>query len=95
LKDFAFELQVPADAAFRSIAADAAGQYAESVGLVNGDAKALAVSLQETVDLAAGAADESPVCVAVSCSDDHLDVTISAGGESSTVSRTLAAKKGT
>ena len=46
LKDLAFELQVPADPAFRPIAAEAAGKYGESVGLGGDEARALEVSLQ-------------------------------------------------
>ena len=89
LKDLAFELQVPADPAFRPIAAEAAGKYGESVGLGGDEAGALEVSLQETVDLAAGTAEGTPISVEVRRAGDRLEVTISGGGEPSTLSRAL------
>jgi hypothetical protein len=46
LKDLAFELSVPADPAFRPLAADAAGKYGETLGLSHEEAASLTVSVQ-------------------------------------------------
>ena len=89
MKDLAFELQVPADPAFRPIAAEAAGKYGESVGLAGDQARSLEVSLQETVDLAVGAGGGALVSLEVHREGDRLDVTVSGGAGASTVSRTL------
>lgn len=89
MKDLAFELQVPADPAFRPIAAEAAGKYGESVGLAGDEARSLEVSLQETVDLAIGAGGGAPVSLEVHREGDRLDVTVSGGARASTISRTL------
>lgn len=91
MKDLVFELLVPADPAFGPIAAEAAGKYGETVGLAGDEARALEVSLQETVDRAVSAGGGTPVSLEVHRAGDTLDVTITGGGRSSTLSRTLAA----
>jgi len=93
LKDLAFTLSVPADPAFRPLAADAAGKYAETLGCTAQEAAALAASAGEAVDLAAGAG--SDVSLDVRRDGDHLELTVSGGGRSSTLSRTLTATKST
>lgn len=94
MKELAFKLSVPSDPAFRPLAADAAGKYGETLGLSEPEAAALSASTREAVDLAAGAG-TSDVSIAVSREGDHLELTVSGGGRSSTLSRTLAATKST
>lgn len=93
MKDLAFALSVPADPAFRPLAADAAGKYGETLGLPAQEAAALTASAQEAADLAAGAGGGGDVSLEVRREGDQLEVTISGGGESSTLSRNLAAAK--
>lgn len=92
LKDLAFALSVPSDPAFRPLAAEAAGKYGETLGLPAGEARALAASAQEAVDLAAGAGG-GDVSIEVHRDGDQLEVTITGGDESSTLSRSLAGVK--
>ena len=93
MKDLAFELSVPADPAFRSLVAEAAGKYGETLGLGPQDAGALSVSAQEAADLAAGAAPDGVVSIDVRRAGDSLAITVSGGGQSSTLSRSLAGAK--
>lgn len=95
LKDLAFALSVPSDPAFRPLAAEAAGKYGETLGLPAEEAGALAASAQEAVDLAAGAGGGGDVSIEVHREGDRLEVTVSGGDESSTLSRSLAAAKNT
>lgn len=94
LKDLAFALSVPSDPAFRLLAADAAGRYGETLGLPVEEAGALAASAREAVDLAAGASG-GDVSVEVHRDGDQLDVTVTGGDESATLSRSLAGVKST
>ena len=93
LKDLAFALSVPADPAFRPLAAEAAGKYGETLGLASGEAGALAASSREAVDLAAGAAGGGDISIEVHRDGDQLEVTVTGGDESSTLSRSLAGVK--
>lgn len=86
---------MPSDPAFRPLASDAAGKYGETLGLPEPEAGALVVSTREAVDLAAGAGAGSDVTVAVCRAGNQLELTVSGGGESSTLSRSLAAAKST
>jgi hypothetical protein len=95
LKDLSFELSVPSDPAFRPLASEAAGKYGETLGLPEQEASALTVSAREAVELAAGAGGGADVTVAVCREGDQLELTVSGGGESSTLSRSLAAAKST
>lgn len=94
LKDLAFALSVPSDPAFRPLAAEAAGKYGETLGLPAQEAGALAASAQEAVDLAA-AAGGADVSVEVHRAGDQLEVTVTGGDESSTLSRSLSGVKST
>ena len=94
MKDLAFSLSVPADPAFRPLAADAAGKYGETLGLSEQEARALTVSVQEGIDLAAGTG-AGDVSIDVHRAGDQLELTMSGGGQSSTLSRSLAAAKST
>jgi hypothetical protein len=94
LKDLAFSLSVPADPAFRPLAADAAGKYGETLGLPEQEARALAASAQEAVDLAAGTG-AGDVSIEVQRVGDQLELTVAGNGRSSTLSRSLAAAKST
>lgn len=89
MKDLAFELSVPADPAFRPIAALAAGKYGESLGMPDHDARALETSLQEVVDLAAGAGGDDAIHLDMARDGQQLEMTITAGGATSTLSREL------
>ncbi|MDQ3169447.1 MAG: hypothetical protein M3Q55_04810 [Acidobacteriota bacterium] len=93
MKDLAFELSVPADPAFRPLAAEAAGKYGETLGLPAQEAAALTVSVQEAADLAAGAAGGGAVSVGVRRDGDSLELTVTGGGKSTTLSRSLAGAK--
>ena len=93
MKDLAFELSVPADPAFRSIAAEAAGMYGESLGLPVPDAGALTASAREAVDAAAAASPGGTISVGVSRTGDNLELTVTGGGGSATLSRSLAGAK--
>lgn len=95
LKDLAFALSVPADPAFRPLASEVAGKYGESLGLPEQEARALTVSAREAVDLAAGTSDSDEVSIEVHRDGDQLALTVSGGGESSTMTRSLAAAKST
>lgn len=95
LKDLAFALSVPSDPAFRPLAAEAAGKYGETLGLPAEEAGALAASAQEAVDLAAGAGGGDEVSIEVHRDGDRLEITVSGGTESSTLSRSLAGAKST
>jgi len=81
---------VPADPAFRPIAALAAGKYGESLGLSDHAARALETSLQEAVDLAAGAGGGGEIRVGIERQGDRLEMTVSADGASTRVTRSLA-----
>jgi anti-sigma regulatory factor (Ser/Thr protein kinase) len=93
LKDLAFALSVPSDPAFRPLAAEAAGKYGETLGLPAQEAGALTASAQEAVDLAAGAGGSGDVSIEVHRDGDQLEVTITGGDESSTLTRSLAGVK--
>ncbi len=93
MKDLAFELSVPADPAFRPLAAQAAGKYGETLGLPAQDAAALTASVQDAVDLAAGAAGGGAIGVDVRRVGDSLEFAVTGGGKSSTLSRSLAGAK--
>ena len=93
LKDLAFELSVPADPAFRPIAAEAAGKYGESLGLPEPEAGALTVSTREAVDVAAAASPGGTISIGVSREGDSLELTVTGGGRSATLSRSLAGAK--
>ena len=93
MKDLAFELSVPADPAFRPLAAEAAGKYGESLGLPAQEAAALTASAQDAVDLAAAAAGGGGVGIDVRRAGDSLELTVTGGGKSSTLSRSLAGAK--
>lgn len=95
MKDLAFTLSVPADPAFRPLAADAAGKYGETLGLTEQEAGALATSAREAIDLAAGAGAGGDVTVDVTREGDHLEFSISGAGRSSTLTRSLTAAKST
>jgi hypothetical protein len=95
LKDLAFELSVPADPAFRPLAAEAAGKYGETLGLPAQEAAALTASAQEAVDLAAGASGGGAIGLDVRLAGDSLELTVTGGGKSSTLSRSLAGTKST
>lgn len=95
LKDLAFALSVPADPAFRPLASEVAGTYGESLGLSGQEAAVLTASAREAVDLAAGTGDGTDVSIEVYREGDQLELTISGGGESSTLSRSLTAAKST
>lgn len=94
MKDLAFELSVPSEPAFRPLAADAAGKYGETLGLPGQEAAALTASTSEAVDLAAGTGGDA-VSVRVERDGDHLALTVTGTGRSSTLSRSLAAAKST
>lgn len=85
---------MPADPAFRPIAAEAAGKYGESLGLPGPAAGALAASAQEAVDQAVGAAGGGTISIGVSREGDSLELTVTGGGRSATLSRSLAGAKG-
>lgn len=91
----AFALSVPADPAFRPLAAEAAGKYGETLGMPAQEAGALTQSAQEAVDLAAGAGGGDDVSVEVRRTGDRIELTVTGGGQSSTLSRSLAAAKST
>lgn len=91
MKDLAFELRVPADPAFRPLAASAAGTYGASVGMTEPDARALEASLQEPVDRAAGADGDTVVQVRVCRVNGELEITVAGEGDPTTVSRPLPA----
>jgi hypothetical protein len=93
LKDLAFELSVPADPAFRLIAAEAAGKYGESLGLPEPEAGALTASAREAVEQAAGASRDGMVRIDVTRAGDSLELTVTGGGRSATLSRSLAGAK--
>lgn len=95
MKDLAFALSVPADPAFRPLAAEAAGRYGETLGLPAQEAGALTRSAQEAVDLAAGAGGGQDVSLEVRRAGDQLEVTVTGGGQSSTLSRSLTTAKST
>lgn len=95
LKDLAFALSVPADPAFRPLASEVAGKYGESLGLSEQEAQALTASAREAVDLAAGTGEGTDVKVEMHREGDQLELTVSGGGESSTLSRSLTAAKST
>lgn len=84
---------MPADPAFRPIAAEAAGKYGESLGLPEREAGALVASAQEAVDHAAVASAGGTVSIGVSRSGDSLELTVTGGGRSATLSRSLAGAK--
>lgn len=89
MKDLAFELQVPADPAFRPIAAEAAGKYGETLGLAADQTRALEASLQEAVDMAVDAGSDASVSLGVEREGDRLELTVSSGDSSSTITRQL------
>ena len=93
LKALAFELSVPADPAFRSIAAEAAGMYGGSLGLPGPEAGALTASAREAVDAAAAASPGGTVSIGVTRAGDSLELTVTGGGRSATLSRSLAGAK--
>ena len=95
MKYLAFALSVPADPAFRPLASEAAGKYGESLGLPEQEARALTASAREAVDLAAGTGEGPEVSLVVHRQGDQLELTVSAGGESSTLSRSLAGANST
>ena len=94
MKDLAFSLSVPTDPAFRPLASDAAGKYGETLGLSEQEARALTASIQEAVDLGAGTG-ATDVSIDVHRTGDQLELTVTGGGRSSTLSRSLAAAKST
>ncbi|MDQ3070343.1 MAG: hypothetical protein M3R55_11525 [Acidobacteriota bacterium] len=94
MKDLSFELSVPADPAFRSLVAAAAGKYGESLGMPGAEARAFEASLQEAVDLSA-ASGSGEVHLTVERDSGQLEVTIAAGGTSTTVARSLAGARTT
>ena len=85
---------MPTDPAFRPLASEAAGKYGETLGLPEQEARALAASAQEAVDLAAGTG-AGDVSIDVQREGDQLEITVSGGGKSTTLSRSLAAAKST
>ena len=93
MKDLAFELSVPADPAFRPLVAEAAGKYGETLGLGPQEAGALSVSAREAADLAAAADADGVVSIGVRRTRESLEITVSGGGQSSTLSRSLAGAK--
>lgn len=93
MKDLAFELSVPADPAFRPIAAEAAGKYGASLGLPEPEAGALTASAREAIDQAAAASGDGTVRIGVSRAGDSLELTVTGGGRSATLSRSLAGAK--
>ncbi|MEX2269902.1 MAG: hypothetical protein WD690_00430 [Vicinamibacterales bacterium] len=95
MKHLAFALSVPADPLFRPLASEVAGKYGESLGLSEQEARALTDSAREAVDLAAGTGEGTEVSVAVHREGDQLELTVSGGGESSTMSRSLAGANST
>lgn len=95
MKDLAFALTVPADPAFRPLASEVAGKYGESLGLSEPEAGALTASAREAVDLAAGTGEGTDVGIEVHREGDQLQLTVSGGGESFTLSRSLTAAKST
>ena len=84
---------MPADPTFRPLAAAAAGKYGETLGLPPQEAGALAVSAQEAADLAAAAAAGGTVQIVVVLAGDTLELTVTGGTQSSTLSRSLAGAK--
>lgn len=87
---------MPADPAFRAIAAEAAGKYGESLGLPVPEAGALTASAREAVNdaaRAAGAGGDARVSIGVSRAGDSLELTVTGGGRSATLSRSLAGAK--
>jgi hypothetical protein len=95
LKDLAFALAVPADPAFRPLVSEVAGKYGESLGLPEPEARALAASAGEAVDLAAGTGPGAEITIEVHREGDQLELTVSGGGTSSTMSRSLAGANST
>lgn len=83
-----FSLSVPADDRFRPLAAATAAKYAECLGLPEDEASAVESAVRQEADrlAAAGASDLS---IAVATANGSLEVTISADGQSATVSRRL------
>lgn len=86
---------MPADPAFRLIAAEAAGKYGESLGLPEHEAGALTASAHQAVNDAARAAagGDGTVSIGVSRAGDSLELTVTGGGRSATLSRSLAGAK--
>lgn len=80
---------MPADPAFRPLAAEAAAKYGATLGLPLDEAGALAVSVQEAADRAAGAA-AGTVQIVVVRAGATLELTVTGGTQSSTLSRSLA-----
>ena len=93
LKELAFALSVPADPAFRPLASEVAGKYGESLGLPPEEAQAFTASAREAVDLAAGTGEGPNVSVEMHRESGQLVLTVSGGGEPTTLSRSLAAAK--
>lgn len=81
---------MPADPAFRGMGPQAAGKYGETLGLAEPEARALEASLQEAVDLAAGADAGGQIDLSITRSGQQLEMAITAGGTTTTLSRGLA-----
>lgn len=84
---------MPADPAFRPIAAEAAGKYGEALGLPGPEAGALTASTREAVDAAARDSAGGTISVGVSRAGDSLELTVTGGGRSATLSRSLTGAK--
>ena len=95
MKDLAFALSVPADPAFRPLASEVAGKYGESLGLSADEGQAFTASAREAVDLASGTGAGPNVEVEMRRQGDQLLLTVTGGGEPTTLSRSLAAAKST
>ena len=94
LKELVFSVSVPVDPAFRALAADTAGKYAETLGLSPHEAVALTASAQDAVDRAARAG-ATDVAIEVHRGGDQLELTVTGAGESTTLLRTVPAARST
>jgi hypothetical protein len=87
-----FRLQLPAEAAFRPLAADAAGRFAEVLGGSPTETAAFSAAVDDALAALGSGAD--PVDVAFRAGPEGPEAEVHAGGQSRMLRGTVSAPKG-